>query len=121
MDTGLVLTALADLLISMLHVSVAVAGRWLRMIRLFRLMRTVRLFRALKSIREFHKMLYAILSSFRTLCCSLAILLFVIYFFAVLLCQAVTDFRFENSSHHHNQTLEGMYGSLLDAVYALFS
>mmetsp|Transcript_34250 Transcript_34250/g.90424 ORF Transcript_34250/g.90424 Transcript_34250/m.90424 type:complete len:724 (+) Transcript_34250:68-2239(+) len=91
LDTLLTLSSAADLFISVLDVSFARAGRALRAIRLLRLIRTLRLVRALRSVREFHKMVYAVLSSMRTLLCSMLILFFVMYFFAIMFCMGATE------------------------------
>merc|ERR1719221_595655 len=66
-------------------------------------------------------MLYAIISSFRTLLCSLVMLFFVIYFFGILLCQGVTDYRTQEPPPEEHEMLEEMYGSLPSSLFTLFT
>jgi len=70
--------------------------RSLTALRLLQLLRTMRMFRTIRSIREFRKMSYALLSSLRTLVCSLVLLFFVLYFFGILFCQAFANHRVNN-------------------------
>lgn len=121
LDIVLVGSSMVDLIIlNVKSLSFAGAGRPLRVVRLLRIVRTVRLFRTLKSIREFRKMLYAIMSTWRTLTCSLLILFFVIFFFALLIVQGVTDHRFQSDGPQHKDLIY-MYGSVPDALFTLFA
>lgn len=124
MDVGLVSTSVAEILISSGGSKSGFAvtsGRQLRVIRILRLVRTVRLFRSLKSIHEFRKMLYAIISSLRTLVCALLMLFFVIYFFAVLVCSGVADYRITAPVAQQHTDLVGMYGGLWVTIFTLFA
>lgn len=121
LDALLVSTAVTELLISSRSATSGFAsatGRQLRAIRLLRLLRTVRLFRSLRSVLEFRKMLFAIISSLRTFMCAMMMLCFVMYFFAVLVCSGVADFRITHSTGH--PALESMYGTLPKTLYTLF-
>jgi len=125
LDIFLTMTCITDLLTAFLHLRYAFAGRFIRAIRLLRLLRTVRLVRALRFLREFHKMLYAVLSCGRTLLCSLIILSFVIYFFAILFCQAVIELKSERDEDGLPPELppfvDERYGNLSNALYSLFA
>jgi len=120
LDALLAFSSLVDLLLSQLRFGLSVTSRPLALLRLLRLLRSLRVFRTLRGSREFHKMLYGILSSMRTLMCALMILFFVVYFFAIFVCQGVTEHRLANVGTVHSN-LEGMYGSLPMALYTLFA
>jgi len=106
-----------DLFLSF-SIDYAKMGRVLRAIRLVRLVRTLRLARSLKTIHEFHKMVYAVLTSFRTLVCSMLVLGFVMFFFAVIFSQAASTWAMEGGGAIAG--LEERYGSLSRAYYSLF-
>jgi len=121
-DVVLVGTSLVDLFLSSLEVNFAFGSQHFRSVRLLRILRTVRLFRTLKSIREFRKMAFRIMSSVRTLVCSMVILFFIVYCYGLLLCQGVTEFRLQESYlSHENVDLETRYGSLPNTLYSLFA
>merc|ERR1719210_1505632 len=122
MDVALVATSLVDLFLSSFKVNFGFGSRHFRSVRLLRILRTVRLFRTLKSIREFRKMAFRIMSSVKTLVCSLVILFFIVYCYGLLLCQGVTEFRLKESYlSHENVDLETRYGSLPNTLYSLFA
>jgi len=87
-----------------------------RGVRLGRVMRTVRLVRTFSHFHEFQKMSFALLSSMKTLACSLALLVFVMFFFAVWLTQSAADRKMRAEIIH----LELRYGDLMSTVYTLF-
>jgi len=98
-------------------------GSALKVARLFRIIRTVRILRTVKSVREFQKMLYALMSSTRTLLCSLLILFSVMYVFAVLLCQAVSDLVVQRSmflGEDVDPALLEYWGDLSRSFFSLF-
>merc|ERR1711884_921640 len=49
----------------------------------------------------------------------MVILFFVVYFFGILICQGVTDYRARGEAQ--NNDLEQMYGSLMTTIYTLFA
>merc|ERR1740129_1577524 len=63
----------------------------LRAVRTSRVVRTVRLIRTVRHFHDFQKMAFALMTSFRTLLCSLALLIFVKFFFAVYLTQSAAN------------------------------
>jgi len=121
LDTCLVLTAVVELFIAIISGGFTKAVPAIRTIRFVRLIRTMRLIRTLKSVREFQRMVFAIMSSARTLLCSLLILSFVMYFFAIILTQAATEYRLESDADKNAiNALEMYFQSLPDSLYSLF-
>jgi len=97
------------------------AGSVVRGVRIVRLARSIRLLRTLKATTEFQKMAFALLSSARTLVCSLMILFFVIYIFGIIFCQAAGEVKFAGGLDVSvAEPLDKYYGSLLRCLMTLF-
>lgn len=92
-------------------------GSVMQFVRISRLMRTVRLMRSFKQFHDFQKMAYALACSFKTLLCSMAILMFVMFFFAVWFTQSAAD----SDARQHIQDLDVRYGDLMSTTFTLFS
>jgi len=98
------------------------SARLLRSVRVIRIVRTVRLFRYLSHVREFQKMVYAVCLSFKTLACSLTILLFILYFFAILFTHGFIEAHqhFIETSNPKVDELQKYWGTFLTALYSCF-
>lgn len=92
------------------------AGGLMRAVRICRVIRTLRLVRTFRQFHEFQKMAYALASSLKTLACSLILLAFVMFFFAVHLTQSAADVE----QREKIEDLNLRYGDLLSTTYTLF-
>lgn len=118
-DFALCGISVIDVLVATIGMRQGLSVRALRSVRLVRLVRTIRIMRTLKSVREFQKMVYALLSSLRTLLCSMVILSFVMYIFAIIFTQGVAENRLYGSGEPIDN-LETFYGKLDDSFLSLF-
>lgn len=119
LDTFFVIVWMAELIVDVFAAEkggAAKAGSVVRTVRIARVFRTVRILRAFRQFHEFQKMAYALISSLRTLICSLTLLIFVMFVFAVGLTQgAATEVdRIQIVDLHLR------YGSLGSTMYTLF-
>lgn len=139
-ETLLAGSSAIDLFLALLRSDLTEAGLVLRAVRLFRLVRMLRLIRAMKFAREFQRMVYAVISCVRTLMCSMVMLFFIMYIFALVFCQGATEFLlmdgiswgtpqdmgalFDPAAFNSNtpeQMLYEMYGTLPKSFYSLFA
>mmetsp|Transcript_118147 Transcript_118147/g.214876 ORF Transcript_118147/g.214876 Transcript_118147/m.214876 type:complete len:675 (-) Transcript_118147:38-2062(-) len=90
-----------------------------RMIRILRLVRAVRFIRVVRFFTELRMMIYSSLKSVKPFCWALGILLIIIYVFAIVTTQIVTDYRIENPDKDLTKMLK-FFGSLHQSIYTLF-
>lgn len=65
-------------------------------------------------------MAYALVTSLRTLCCSLVLLFFVLYFFGIVICQAYANHKIGDAHHVMESEVEALYGDLMRCFLTLF-
>lgn len=119
LDTLLVLSVVGDIVLEIFSASistVATASSVMRAARIVRVLRTMRIVRTLRYLHEFQKMIVALASSAHTLSCSVLLICFVIFFFAVVFTQGAADTEMRDTI----QDLDKRYGSLPKTVYTLF-
>eukprot|EP00401_Gymnodinium_catenatum_P014340 CAMPEP_0117476920 /NCGR_PEP_ID=MMETSP0784-20121206/10556_1 /TAXON_ID=39447 /ORGANISM="" /LENGTH=507 /DNA_ID=CAMNT_0005271207 /DNA_START=1 /DNA_END=1521 /DNA_ORIENTATION=+ len=120
-DMFLVCVWPGDLYFSSLDSQSGYKTRSFRAFRLFRLIRTIRIFRVMRTVLVLRRMIYALTHSLSTLCWSLVLLFFEMYFFVVCFTQAATDFRIDHGQEHAEaEPLNKSFGSLEDAFYSMY-
>lgn len=117
LDAFLVITAIVESVIEELAAGLMDgAGSVVRTVRITRVIRTLRLVRTFRQFHEFQKMAYALMSCLKTLACSLTLLIFVMFFFAVGLTQACADV----DAREKHPDLNLRFGDLASTSYTLF-
>jgi len=90
---------------------------FIRIIRMARIVRIFRIVRLLKVFTPLRILVYSVLSTLRSLGWTLLLLMILIYLFAVLFTQAVTE---NEQVSGHDEELARYYGSLFQTVSTLF-
>lgn len=118
LDALLAISAITETVTELLFTEIDTdrASSVVRAVRLARVLRTVRLVRTLRSFHEFQKMAYALVSSMKTLACSLTLLLFVMFFFAVGFTLSAADL----DRREEIPDLDLRYRTLFHSAYTLF-
>jgi len=108
--------------------------RIFRILRICRVTKTVRIVRFLRFVREFRKMIFSLAVSVQTLIWSMVLLFFVLYTFAIWLCQGVSQYLHSGDVNLEaimvgsndadalplDEVLRKYYGSLGTTIYSLF-
>lgn len=96
--------------------------RIFRAMRLVRLLRVLRIFRSLRAVIAFRKMVYAFTNSMSTLVVSLLLLVFEMFFFAVVIVQGVNSYKLENKNTWSpaDMDLHDSFGTMGRAYYSLY-
>jgi voltage-gated sodium channel len=120
-DFVLVSEAIFDMILT--H-STAPDFTFTRILRLVRITRVLRILRAMRSCQTLRVMVVSILSSMASLLWVFVLILFVIYFFAVLFASGIAE-RFSISEGDHQvssapDSVEENYGSIMSVMVSLF-
>lgn len=102
--------------------------RIIRIIRVTRLMRLFRIGRIVRFIRSLRLLVYSILSTLKTVFWAMLLLVIIMYVFAILFCQAATDYMVgvemgvetQFLDDHSTDVLTYHWGSLTDSMISLY-
>lgn len=118
LDLGLILLSVVDL--GMTEASKVPNVSFARTLRVLRFTRLLRVVRVMRFFQSFRLMVVSIVNSLAALLWVFLLMLFVMYFFSSIFVHGVTEHFKNNRTSVHDAALTLHFGSLVDALLALF-
>jgi hypothetical protein len=95
-------------------------ARLLRIVRISRLLRVLRMARVVRFVRPLRVLIHSMLTTVKSLVWIFLLVVLVLYFFAILFTQGVSDFLISDSHARMNSPLVTFWGTLPDSMLTLF-
>lgn len=117
-DVFVIVVALVEELLSHLDSGTSITN--IRVLRILRLVRIIRVVRITRFFRELRVMVCGIQSSMQSLIWAMVLLLLVMFMFAVLIMQSITDALVTLGDSDDELRVKEMYGTMTATLYTLF-